>query len=69
MRSNPCCRLQFPLSMFLVAGSQADRADKNKLTILKLSDLHKTQVHPGTAELPITMQFEADLTVLCVMCR
>jgi len=37
-------RLRFPLTMYAVTGSQADRADKNKLTLLKLSDLHKTQV-------------------------
>lgn len=28
--------------MFLVCGSQADRADRNKVTLLKLTDLHKT---------------------------
>lgn len=36
-------RQRFPMTMFMVTGSQADRADKNKITILKLSDLHKTQ--------------------------
>lgn len=34
---------QFPLTMFAVSGSQADRADRNKVTLLKLSDLQKTQ--------------------------
>lgn len=38
---------QFPLSMMLVAGSQADRAERNKLTVLKISDVQKTQVSPG----------------------
>jgi hypothetical protein len=33
--------------MFVAAGSQADRSDRNKITILKLSDLHKTQIHGG----------------------
>lgn len=35
-------RQRFPHSLMLVAGSQADSSDKNKLTILKLTDLHKT---------------------------
>jgi ribosome assembly protein RRB1 len=30
--------------MFMVTGSQADRADKNKITLLKISDLNKTYV-------------------------
>ena len=29
--------------MYMVTGSQADQATKNKITLLKLSDLHKTQ--------------------------
>lgn len=33
--------------MFVVTGSQADRAEKNKITLLKLSDMHKTYVKPG----------------------
>eukprot|EP01035_Chromulina_nebulosa_P025080 gene25080-32706_t len=36
-------RQRFPLTMYMVTGSQADQATKNKITILKLSDLHKTQ--------------------------
>jgi ribosome assembly protein RRB1 len=34
--------------MFLVSGSQADRVEKNKLTILHISDLHKTYVAPDS---------------------
>ena len=37
-------RQRFPMSMYIVTGSQADKGDKNKLTLLKLSDLRKTQV-------------------------
>lgn len=33
--------------MCLVAGSQADSINKNKITLLKLTDLHKTYVAPG----------------------
>lgn len=43
-------RQRFPLTMYAVCGSQADRADKNKLTLLKLSDLHKTQVKDDSDE-------------------
>jgi ribosome assembly protein RRB1 len=39
-------RLRFPLTMHLIAGSQADRPEKNKLTLLQLKDLHKTYVAP-----------------------
>jgi hypothetical protein len=33
--------------MMMVCGSQADRAEKNKITMIKMSDIHKTQVNPG----------------------
>lgn len=33
--------------MFAVSGSQADRADRNKVTLLKLSELQKTQTAAG----------------------
>jgi ribosome assembly protein RRB1 len=36
--------------MFLVTGSQADRAEKNRITLLKLSDLHKTHVAADSDE-------------------
>lgn len=32
--------------MHLIAGSQADRPEKNKLTLLQMKDLHKTYVAP-----------------------
>ncbi len=35
-------RTRFPHSMIVAAGSQADRADRNKLTIMRLSDLART---------------------------
>lgn len=37
-------RTRFPHSMIVAAGSQADRADRNKLTIMKLSDMCRTGV-------------------------
>eukprot|EP01041_Mallomonas_annulata_P004460 gene4459-8883_t len=37
-------RQRFPLTLYAVCGSQADKSDKNKLTLLKLSDMHKTQI-------------------------
>lgn len=45
-----------------MVGSQADRSDKNKLTILKLSDLHKTQVHPGKTSFIFVLKFLTELT-------
>jgi ribosome assembly protein RRB1 len=33
--------------MMLVAGSQADRPERNKITLLKISDVQKTQISPG----------------------
>lgn len=35
-------RSRFPHTMFAVAGTQADRADSNRLQVMKLSDLHRT---------------------------
>jgi len=35
-------RTRFPHSMIVAAGTQADRADRNKLTIIKLSDMCRT---------------------------
>ena len=40
-------RQRFPHTMFMVCGSQADRSSNNKVTILKMSDLHKTGGQPG----------------------
>ena len=37
-------RVRFPLTMFLVTGSQADTKDNNKITLMKLSELNKTHV-------------------------
>jgi ribosome assembly protein RRB1 len=39
-------RTRFPHTMFLAAGSQADRAENNKITLLSLRDLHKTYQAP-----------------------
>eukprot|EP00750_Incisomonas_marina_P017907 INCI257.1.p2 GENE.INCI257.1~~INCI257.1.p2 ORF type:complete len:543 (+),score=112.62 INCI257.1:213-1841(+) len=36
-------RVRFPLSAALVTGTQASRRDKNQLTVMKLTELHKTQ--------------------------
>ena len=48
-------RQRFPLSMYMVIGSQADRADRNKLTVAKMSDLHKIhQQHDSEDEGNVT---------------
>jgi ribosome assembly protein RRB1 len=43
--------------MMLVAGSQADRAEKNKITILKISDVQKTQISAGEYRLFLPLGF------------
>lgn len=35
-------RSRFPHTVFAVAGTQADRAESNRLQVMKLSDLHRT---------------------------
>lgn len=37
-------RTRFPHSMICAVGTQADKADKNRLTLMKLSDLAKTNI-------------------------
>ena len=34
---------QFPHTLYLAAGTQADRLDSNKLIVMKLDELHKTK--------------------------
>ncbi len=41
-------RTRFPHSMIVATGSQADRGDRNKLTIMKLSDLCRTSAKEKT---------------------
>ncbi|KAJ3233294.1 ribosome biosynthesis protein rrb1 [Chytriomyces hyalinus] len=36
-------RKQFPMTSYIVAGSQAERAKDNKLYLMKMSDLHRTK--------------------------
>lgn len=40
-------RSRFPHTVFAVAGTQADRADSNRLQVMKLSDLHRTRKPAG----------------------
>ncbi|CAM9218438.1 unnamed protein product [Heterosigma akashiwo] len=37
-------RTRFPMTMMACCGTQADRREKNKITLLKMSDMQKTQV-------------------------
>lgn len=39
--------VQFPHTMYMVTGSQADRPESNMLTLLQLTELHKTYVAAG----------------------
>jgi hypothetical protein len=40
-------RQRFPTSAYIVAGTQADAATKNQLTVIKMTQLHKTQKDGG----------------------
>lgn len=44
MRDNiPGSRNAYPKTAYAVIGSQADRPSKNQLTVIKLSNMHKTK--------------------------
>jgi ribosome assembly protein RRB1 len=43
-------RTRFPHTMFALAGTQADEPKKNKLTLMKLSDLHRTSKKKDAAD-------------------
>jgi len=36
-------RTAFPLCVYLVAGTQADKGDQNQLQLIKVADMHRTQ--------------------------
>lgn len=38
-----CVPPRFPVTMYAVCGTQADSAAANKLTVMKMTELHKTQ--------------------------
>lgn len=40
-------RQRYPATAYIVAGSQADVAKNNEVTVYKLSSLHRTQKDPG----------------------
>jgi len=42
-------RQRFPASAYIVAGTQADAATKNQLTVFKMTQLHKTQKDGGVS--------------------
>ena len=44
-------RQRFPASAYIVAGTQADAATKNQLTVFKMTQLHKTQKDGGAFSL------------------
>lgn len=35
--------MKFPATCYIVAGTQADRPENNKIFVLKMSELHQTQ--------------------------
>jgi ribosome assembly protein RRB1 len=40
-------RKRYPATAYIVSGTQADTANKNELTVYKLSSLHRTQKDAG----------------------
>ena len=66
-------RTRFPLTMFAAVGTQADRAENNKLTLMKLTDLHrlpKTKEDGGDEETEINLdQDEEDEVRVCARVR
>lgn len=38
------CRTRFPMSLYMVAGTQASKAADNQITVMKMSELHKTKI-------------------------
>ena len=40
-------RTAFPATVFMVAGTQADKPSNNKVMVMKVSDLHRTQHDDG----------------------
>jgi ribosome assembly protein RRB1 len=40
-------RQRYPATTYIVAGSQADVAKNNEVTVYKMSSLHRTQKDPG----------------------
>ena len=57
--------------MLLVTGSQADRSDRNKITLLKLSDVHKTKLNhdddEGTLQANVLL-YELQFLKMCFYC-
>ena len=45
-------RQRFPATAFIVAGTQADAAKNNEITVYKMSSLHKTQRNDGKYPIP-----------------
>ncbi|POM61096.1 Glutamate-rich WD repeat-containing protein, partial [Phytophthora palmivora] len=41
-------RTRFPMTVFMVAGTQATNADDNQITVMKMSELHKTKHNDGS---------------------
>ncbi len=50
--------------MLLVTGSQADRRDRNKITMLKLSDVHKTKGNQEGKNVSFAMEYNKNTNTL-----
>lgn len=56
--------------MYMVAGSQADRPENNMLTLLQLTELHKTYVAAGKSFNLSRLAFDCSSSfLLCALDR
>ena len=69
-------RQRFPTTAYIVAGSQADVAKKNELSVFKMTQLHKTQKDggaPSALELPaaylVCSHFQRAMTTMTMTTR
>ncbi|DAZ99323.1 TPA: hypothetical protein N0F65_005174 [Lagenidium giganteum] len=44
------CRTRFPMTVYVVAGTQAAKPEDNQITIMKMSELHKTKTSEDSDE-------------------
>jgi hypothetical protein len=61
-------RKAFPITAFFVCGSQADKPSNNRVSVMKASDLCKTQHDDGTRDVVTVVQPSLASLTVCVPC-
>jgi ribosome assembly protein RRB1 len=59
-------RQRYPATAYLVAGTQADQAIKNELTVFKMSSLHRTQKDGGNDNYISSLIISSPMLAICV---